>query len=774
MISVEKANRERAEARLGSLLKGKWRLETLLGVGGMAAVYAATHRNRNRAAVKVLHPDLAAEPAIRARFHHEGYAANAVGHPSVVRVLDDDETDDGVVFLVMELLEGETYDRIAQRCGGKLPTPEVLALGLTVLDVLEVAHHKRILHRDLKPENIFLTRDGAIKVLDFGLARVLESAIQQGRLPTSLGTTMGTPGFMPPEQARGEWDEVDATSDLWAVGATMFTLLTGRLVHESQNIAGSLIMAATKPARPIASVVPEMPRAVAELIDRALAFEKENRWPDATSMRQALASALRTPSPSGPAHTGASARASSAPEPETLAAGHAAVGGLIAPTLTSQITPPYQPAAKAPKDGVASRPAATRPTPPQLTPVHMAPVQASTSPSAPLASPGISPLGASPKLPGLRPTPQFERPEIISPIEIAKDTFWVGKRDPKSIFHANPYLRVFRPRPGFEGQGPFHLLVDPGSSSDFAVVSAKIGTLIGGMNKLSALFINHQDPDVGSSAAVISARYAPQASIVCSEATWRLIVHFNLPPERYLDTARFPRGFEIPTGHVMLPVPSPFCHFRGAVMLYDPETRVLFTGDLFGGLSPLEARGLWADESDWAGLRAFHQTYMPTNRVLVRAIEAIRKLDPPVEIIAPQHGRLLRGPILNRFMERLARLPVGLDILDEESDAEALVAWNSVLRRVVRTARMVLGHDADERLMANEDLRDTLRIAGDNVILTSLGRWTIGAVVDVLTVGQTSTIANPIKLEAILACEELELPSPDIRIEASEGGGADS
>ena len=119
MISVEKANRDRAEARVGTLLKGKWRLDTLLGVGGMAAVYAATHRNRNRAAVKVLHPDLAAEPSVRARFHHEGYAANAVGHPGVVRVLDDDETEEGLVFLVMELLDGESYDRIAHRSGGK-------------------------------------------------------------------------------------------------------------------------------------------------------------------------------------------------------------------------------------------------------------------------------------------------------------------------------------------------------------------------------------------------------------------------------------------------------------------------------------------------------------------------------------------------------------------------------------------------------------------------------------------------------------------------------
>jgi serine/threonine-protein kinase len=312
------------------------------------------------------------------------------------------------------------------------------------------------------------------------------------------------------------------------------------------------------------------------------------------------------------------------------------------------------------------------------------------------------------------------------------------------------------------------LLIDPGSSSDFAVVSAKVATLIGGMNKLSTLFINHQDPDVGSSAAVICAKYAPQASIVCSESTWRLIVHLNLPPERFIDTARFPRGFDVPTGHTLYPVPSPFCHFRGAVMLYDPETRVLFTGDLFGGLTPLEAQGLWADESDWAGVRAFHQTYMPTNRVLTRAIDTIRTIDPPVEIIAPQHGRLLRGPMMARFMDRLARLPVGLDILDDVMDQETQAAWNTVLRRVIRTARMVLGPEVYACLTENAELRGSIKFDGENAEVTSLGRWTIGVVVDTLTAGQPSTIANPIKLEAVLACEELELPSPDLRIEDGE------
>jgi eukaryotic-like serine/threonine-protein kinase len=371
------------------------------------------------------------------------------------------------------------------------------------------------------------------------------------------------------------------------------------------------------------------------------------------------------------------------------------------------------------------------------------------------------------------PVTQHTTPELISPVEIAPDTYWVGKRDPGSIFHSNPYLRVFRGTRQSDGRAAqYNLLVDPGSSSDFAVVSAKVSSVLGTMGKLSGVFINHQDPDVGSSAQIISARYAPHAAILCSEATWRLIMHLNLPRERFVDTDKFPHGCRLPSGHVVVPVPSPFCHFRGAVMLYDPTSRVLFSGDLFGGLTAAGASGLWADESDWTGIRAFHQTYMPTTRAIARVIERIRKLTPAVEIIAPQHGRLLRGPLLARFLDRLSTLPVGLDVMEEdEGGVDVLTAWNSVMRRVVETAVMLLGPSALDRLSSSEVLRDNLEVDGHTVSVTSLGRWTVGTAVGLLAAGQPPAIANPIKLEAILAAEQLDLPSPDLHIDDGEGDG---
>lgn len=356
----------------------------------------------------------------------------------------------------------------------------------------------------------------------------------------------------------------------------------------------------------------------------------------------------------------------------------------------------------------------------------------------------------------------------VESVEIAPNTYWVGKRDEGSVFFANPYLRTFSGVDEASGKSQvFNLLIDPGSSSDFSVVHTKVSSLIGGMDKISALFINHQDPDVGASASIISARYAPKAALLCSEDTWRLIVHQNLPRDRFIPTEKFKNGIKLPTGHRVLPVPSPFCHFRGAVMLYDPETRVLFTGDLFGGLTEATAQGLYADESDWAGIRAFHQIYMPVNIALSRVVETIRALEPKVEIIAPQHGRVIRGPLVEEFLDRISRLQVGLDIMDEASDPSYLQAWNAVAQRVIEVARGFLGAQAEIKIADHRDLADTIRYEGANIVIESLGKWSVEQIVDALCKNEPKEIAGPILVEATMAAAEYNLPTPHVDIEGA-------
>jgi len=278
----------RAQRRLGTVLNGKWHLDAVLGVGGMATVYAATHRNQKRVAIKMLHPELSLEEHVRVRFLREGYAANTVGHPGAVTVFDDDVTADGAAFLVMELLEGETAHARLMR-EGTFPLEDALPIGEDVLDVLAAAHEKGIVHRDLKPENLFLTKLGVVRLLDFGIARLRE--LPMGTGVSANGLFMGTPAFMAPEHARGKWTEVDAQSDIWSVGATLFTLLTGKFVHESETAVDTLVLAVTQAPRPIRSVVDRVPEPVAAVIDRALCYRKEDRWESARTMQVALRSA---------------------------------------------------------------------------------------------------------------------------------------------------------------------------------------------------------------------------------------------------------------------------------------------------------------------------------------------------------------------------------------------------------------------------------------------------------------------------------------------------
>lgn len=269
---------------LGRTINNKYTVQDVVGNGGMAVVYSVKHRNGKRFALKMLHRELSLNPFIRQRFVREGYVANRVEHEGAVAVIDDDITDDGSAFLVMELLHGVTLEHLWDTNGNRLTLECVLAISEQLLDVLAAAHAQNIVHRDLKPANVFVTRKGIVKILDFGIARLREGDGSK----TESGTTLGTPLFMPPEQASGRSRDVDGRTDLWAVGATMFSALSGQYVHDGENAAQVLIKVATTPARSLATVLPNAPHEVVALIDKALAFHNEDRWNSAAEMRAAV------------------------------------------------------------------------------------------------------------------------------------------------------------------------------------------------------------------------------------------------------------------------------------------------------------------------------------------------------------------------------------------------------------------------------------------------------------------------------------------------------
>lgn len=277
---------EQAGARVGAVLDDRWTLDSLLGIGGMAAVYLAT-AGAERVAIKVLHPDLTRSQRALDRFRREGEVLRESLHPAVPRVHGEGTTDDGCPYLIMDLLLGETVEARRRRFGGRLAWAEVVRIALAVLDVLETVHALGVLHRDVKPSNILWLDDGSIHLIDFGIAKPLER--DDARALTRTGELPGSLPFMSPEHALGLPTDLDPRSDLWSLGASMFLLLAGRPVHESPTEVGALALSASRPAPSLGGMgLDGLPTALVAIVDRALAFDREDRFLDASEMREAL------------------------------------------------------------------------------------------------------------------------------------------------------------------------------------------------------------------------------------------------------------------------------------------------------------------------------------------------------------------------------------------------------------------------------------------------------------------------------------------------------
>lgn len=309
---TESSMHDPATRRLGTVLDGKWTLERLLGVGGMAAVYAANHRNGAQAAIKLFPFSITTSPESAERILREGHLANRIGHSAVVRVLDDHlDREREYAYLVMELLDGETARQRIERLGPMTPLDAVDLL-IDLADCLAAAHAKGVVHRDIKPENLFITADGQLKVLDFGVARAMDGS---SSFITRTGATLGTPAYMSPEQARGRSSEISPRTDIYSAGATLLFLVSGEFLHEGENAQEIMVRAAWTPARKVASRDFGLPDCIVQLIDKACEFEPSDRFESAEILKAALLSA-RTElevSPAGSIAAPRPARISQAP-----------------------------------------------------------------------------------------------------------------------------------------------------------------------------------------------------------------------------------------------------------------------------------------------------------------------------------------------------------------------------------------------------------------------------------------------------------------------------
>ena len=251
-----------------AVLGGRYRLDKLIAVGGIGAVYdaRALHIDR-RVAVKRLLPAYTSDPEVVRRFQREARAAGRIEHPNVVEVLDFGVGEDGIPFLVMEFLEGDTLAAHIERAPGqRIPYEELLPLVLDVLEALGHAHSRGIVHRDLKPENIFLAHRAndtvVTKLVDLGISKAIGSTSQA---ITQSGSALGTPHYMAPEQLRGEKD-VDGRVDVYALGIVMYRALSGAFPFDGRTFEHLVTRILDGTCAPLSSVVPGLPAGISQAV----------------------------------------------------------------------------------------------------------------------------------------------------------------------------------------------------------------------------------------------------------------------------------------------------------------------------------------------------------------------------------------------------------------------------------------------------------------------------------------------------------------------------
>ncbi|MFJ7292653.1 protein kinase domain-containing protein [Streptomyces collinus] len=341
-----------------ALASGRYQLRDLLGQGGMASVHLAYDSVLDRqVAIKTLHTDLGREQAFRERFRREAQSVAKLTHTNIVSVFDTGEdTLDGMTtpYIVMEYVEGRPLGSVLDedvRQQGAMPADKALKITADVLAALEISHEMGLVHRDIKPGNVMMTKRAVVKVMDFGIARAMQSGVTS---MTQTGMVVGTPQYLSPEQALGRG--VDARSDLYSVGIMLFQLVTGRLPFEADSpLAIAYAHVQEEPPVP-SSINRALPPAVDALIARALKKNPNERFPSAEAMRDEclrVAASFQAAPPSI--------------VPGTQAPSGAGVGSAVFPPVdqatpapSGQVQTPYQPA---PPPNPYGTPAPTGPSP---------------------------------------------------------------------------------------------------------------------------------------------------------------------------------------------------------------------------------------------------------------------------------------------------------------------------------------------------------------------------------------------------------------------------
>jgi serine/threonine-protein kinase len=436
----------------GREIAGRYRVLAKLGEGGMGAVYRAEQISLKRVvALKLLKPELSADPGLVRRFNAEAEMAARLNHPNTVTLYDFGQDADGSLFIAMELIEGRSLREVMHH-EGPLSVPRAVAIAAQVCSSLADAHARGIVHRDLKPDNVMLSARGresdVVRVLDFGIAKLRDAQGDITAMPmTQAGDLLGTPQYMAPEQIRGE--RVDPRTDVYALGAMLYEMVTGRLPFEAPTLMAILSKHLTEMPVPPCERRADLaiPRAISDLVIACLAKEPERR---PASMDQ-LAGSLEPLATSPAARAAAAPRPAPGPAPSVVSAPPGVPRRLATPTPGS--TPRLQPAPMTPSPAMAAAPAAAAPP-------------AAHGPPAPMPARGPGTPPPSYSAPGpATPPPSYSAPGPATPPPYAPSSHGAAANFPNRGRAAWPWALVAVGVIGAAGLAAFFALRTGGDSA---------------------------------------------------------------------------------------------------------------------------------------------------------------------------------------------------------------------------------------------------------------------------------------------------------------------
>ncbi|MCK4560997.1 MAG: response regulator [Calditrichia bacterium] len=356
--------------------------------------------------------------------------------------------------------------------------------------------------------------------------------------------------------------------------------------------------------------------------------------------------------------------------------------------------------------------------------------------------------------------------DLILPVQIAKDTWWTGRRNPDSLLQTNIFLRQFK-----SGQKLINYLFNPGPISDYSVISQKIAAVLDDVSNIHVYNLNQQDAYVTQNVQFIK-KANPKAICVTTEGNWRLLAAYDISEKnvKYVNKMKDWR-VKLATQHELAYISAPFCPARSTFLTYDLETRVLFCGELFSGiLDRKNYSSFWMEDEHLDGILAYHQLHMPASNAIRYVLQGIRQLDPPPLMIAPLYGNLIRGDYVNEVIDHLDNLQVGSDLLYIKSTPEQAAMYLEAANEILESAYEIFTKEkVTKKLSADDRMQKLCRIEDSQVrYLNHQSGRVLEQMINMIVIGENENLSNQLKSEALKAVVSRKLPPISIGRDTTE------